>query len=260
MATLVSFHAHPDDETVLTGGTLAAAAAAGHRTVLVVATRGECGDVVPGTLTPGERLADRRAAELTDAAEILGLSRVEFLGYRDSGMSGEPTNSAPNAFCHAEIGEAAHRLAEILRQERADVLTTYDRHGGYGHPDHVAVHRVGAAAAGIAGTPQVYEATMDRDRVRRGARALRLLRLHPPGHLIDPGFGVPRNTITTVVDVSRQLDRKRAAMAAHRSQIGPDSPLLALPKPLFAIAFGREWFVRADRAVPARSERGLAGL
>ncbi|MGB0101194.1 MAG: PIG-L family deacetylase, partial [Nocardioides sp.] len=126
MATLVSFHAHPDDESIATGGTLAAAAAAGHRVVLVFGTRGEEGEPVPGVLAEGEQLWERRVVESHTSAEVLGVERVEFLGYTDSGMMGEPTNDNPACFWQADLDEAAERLATILRDEGADILTVYD--------------------------------------------------------------------------------------------------------------------------------------
>src|SRR5436190_20543643 len=111
MATLVCFHAHPDDECIATGGTMAKAAADGHRVVLVVATRGEHGEVADGFLDPGEELWQRRVAETLASAEILGVHRVEFLGYVDSGMVGTPENDLPGSFWTADIDEAADRLA-----------------------------------------------------------------------------------------------------------------------------------------------------
>jgi LmbE family N-acetylglucosaminyl deacetylase len=145
MGTIVSFHAHPDDESIGTAGTLARAADAGHRVVLVFATRGELGKPVPGSLADGEQLSLRRSAECYASAEILGASRVEFLGFTDSGMMGEPTNDAPYCFWRAPVEHAARRLSVILDEEEPDVLTVYDDEGGYGHPDHIQVHRVGCA-------------------------------------------------------------------------------------------------------------------
>ncbi len=188
--TLVCFHAHPDDEALLTAGVMAAAAADGHRVVLVVATRGEVGQVAGDFLGDGETLADRRWHELARSALELGVRRLEWLGYADSG-SGDPT-SEPDAdraggraepgdrtdpeesgpaqpFAHADVEAAAAQLAEILKEEHADVLTTYDPNGGYGHPDHVQVHRVGRRAGELAGTPIVLEATINRDLIRMGA-------------------------------------------------------------------------------------------
>src|SRR5438093_1371076 len=138
--TLVSFHAHPDDEAILVGGTLALAADAGHRVVLVFATRGDLGEVDDGVLQPDEALADRREAEARAAADVLGVARVEFLPYFDSGMAGEPTNDREGAFTGADVEAAAAELATILRDEDAEVVTVYDDHGGYGHPDHIQVH------------------------------------------------------------------------------------------------------------------------
>jgi LmbE family N-acetylglucosaminyl deacetylase len=244
MSTLVTFHAHPDDEAIATAGVMAKAAAEGHRVVLVTATKGEHGEVVEGVLRKGERLADRRAAELEQAAAVLGVARCEVLGYVDSGMMGTPENDRPGSFWRADLDEAAGRLAAILGEERADVLTVYDDHGTYGHPDHIQVHRVGVRAAEMAGVPKVYEATISRDHVRR------LGTLRPPDvaeeDMPDPdaiGLGVPEDEITAVVDVTAYLEKKREAMAVHASQIPASSFFLSLPADAFAAAFGREWFI-----------------
>src|SRR5438067_7700445 len=117
MATLVCFHAHPDDECIATGGMMEKAAKEGHRVALVVATRGEHGEVAEGFLETGEALWERRVKETHASAEILGASRVEFLGYVDSGMMGTPENDKPGSFWTADVDEAATRLAEILREE-----------------------------------------------------------------------------------------------------------------------------------------------
>src|SRR6267378_2617782 len=167
MATLVSFHAHPDDEAIPTGGALAKAADAGHRVVIVFATRGEHGEVAEGFLDEGEELWQRREQECRRSADVLGAARVEFLGFVDSGMMGTPENDAPSSFWQADVDEAAKRLATILEDEGADVLTVYDEHGVYGHPDHIQVHRVGVRAAEIAGTKNVFESTINRDHIRR---------------------------------------------------------------------------------------------
>jgi LmbE family N-acetylglucosaminyl deacetylase len=246
--TLVSFHAHPDDEAILVGGTLALAAEAGHRVVLVFATRGDLGEVADGVLAPDEQLGDRRAAEARAAAAILGVARVEFLPYGDSGMAGEPTNDRPGAFATADLEEAATRLAAVLHEEQAELLTIYDEHGGYGHPDHVQVHHVGRRAAALAGTPRVYAGTVSREHFL--ALQDRMQDAVPEGVATpDPeelDLGVPDAIITTRVDVTDVLDRKRAAMAAHTSQIPGESFFLALPPDAFALAFGLEWFIRLD--------------
>ncbi len=163
--TLVTFHAHPDDAELSCAGTMAQAKKNGHRVVLVIATRGELGETPPGSVAAGRTLADTRVEETTAGAAILGVDRVEFLGYLDSGMADEPTNTAPGSFAAADVEEAAERLARILDEEHADVLTVYDDHGQYGHPDHIQVHRVGVRAAEKAGTSRVYEATMNRDHI-----------------------------------------------------------------------------------------------
>jgi LmbE family N-acetylglucosaminyl deacetylase len=250
--TLVTFHAHPDDESIAAGGTMARYAAEGYRVVLVVATRGELGEVADGVLAPGEELWQRRVAETERAAEILGVQRVEFLGYHDSGMMDEPTNGAPGSFWSADLDEAAGRLAAILEEERADVLTVYDDHGGYGHPDHIQVHGVGVRAAELAGTPVVYEATMNRDHI---VRLLRERQSEIPDGVERPDpdefgeFGTPEALITTTVDVRDFVDKKRAAMAAHQSQIDENHFFLVMPPEAFAEAFGREWFMK--RGAPA---------
>jgi LmbE family N-acetylglucosaminyl deacetylase len=253
MATLVTFHAHPDDEAIACGGTMARAAAEGHRVVLVVATRGEQGEVAEGFLAPGETLAERRTAETLEAARILGVSRVEFLGYEDSGMMGTPANDSPACFWRADVEEAAARLAAILTEEEADVLTVYDDHGAYGHPDHIQVHRVGVRAAELAGTPRVYEATPDRDYF------VALLEASPDAAAetseLDPAtFGTPGHLITTRVDVSGYLDVKRKAMAAHASQIAETSFFLNMPPDAFALAWGQEHFVRRGAPEGARED------
>ena len=152
---VVFFHAHPDDEAIFTGGTIARLAAAGHRVVLIVATRGEQG-ARTSSAGADEDLARQREEETRRAADLLGLARVEFLDYHDSGMLGDPANSAPGAFWGADVHEAARSVADLLGGERARALITYDQVGIYGHPDHVQVHRVGHLAAQLAGADRVY--------------------------------------------------------------------------------------------------------
>jgi LmbE family N-acetylglucosaminyl deacetylase len=259
--TLVAFHAHPDDESIVTGGVLADAADAGHRVVLVVATRGELGTAGPSDLPAGPELGARRTTETERAAEILGVSRVEFLGYHDSGMAGTATNDAPGSFWSTDVDEAAGRLATILSDEDADVLTVYDERGIYDHPDHIQVHRVGIRAAELAGTPRVYETTID-------ASYLRDLMDHAPdlgpGGVLPADFpdapsldlGVDPARITTTVDVSAVVDRKRRALAAHASQVDEHSFFLAMPLEVFRTAFRYEWFIRRG-APPGTAETSL---
>ena len=182
MGTIVSFHAHPDDEAIASGGTLARAAAAGHRVVLVFATRGELGEPVPGVLEPGEQLAMRRSAECYTSAAALGAKRVEFLGFTDSGMMGEPSNDAPFCFWQADVEYAARTLAVLLDQEEPDVLTIYDDNGVYGHPDHIQVHRVGKRAGELSAVPVIAQGTVNRDWMQRGFRESGRGGRHPAEH------------------------------------------------------------------------------
>ena len=164
----VFFHAHPDDEALLTAGTMARLAADGHRVVLVVATAGERGLSSAAPATVGCGLGEVRKAELLASARALGCARVEFLGYGDSGLDGQAVPAdGPIPFRGVDVDEAAAVLADLLREEDAALLSTYDAAGGYGHPDHVQVHRVGARAAELAGTPLVLQATVDRDLLLR---------------------------------------------------------------------------------------------
>ena len=251
---VVSFHAHPDDEALYAGGTLAKAAAAGHRVVLVVATAGESG-LAATDLPGGVPLGERRTRELSASAEILGCDRVVVLGYGDSGFDGT-ANPGDNPFAHADVEEAAGRLAAILTEERADVLTTYDAAGGYGHADHVQVHRVGARAAEIAGTPVIVQATVDRDSLRWAMRVLRAAKRLLPGLFLPPleSSYTPRRAITHRIDISEQLGTKRRAIAAHVSQATAPSGvrtlslILRLPRPVFRRVFRHEWFVESGRA------------
>ena len=254
------FHAHPDDEAIATGGTMAAAAAAGHDVVLVVATRGEQGEPVAGVLGPDEPLWQRRVAETHRSAELLGVSRVAFLGYEDSGMMGEATNDNPACFWQADVSEASDRLAVLLDEVGADVLTVYDAHGGYGHPDHIQVHRVGYRAAAAVGVGGLYEATMNRTHIvqlmsqqaellasgnAEGAEGAEGAEATAADRIEDPDFGSDESVITHAVDVSGVLDLKRAALMAHASQIADDSFFLTMPPEAFALAFGTEWYISA---------------
>jgi LmbE family N-acetylglucosaminyl deacetylase len=225
---------------------MASLADQGHRVVLVTATGGELGEVPDGLLGPDESLAERRAVEVADAARILGAQRQVFLGYEDSGMEGEESASRPGCFATTDVDEAARRLAGLLAEEGSDVLVTYDEHGGYGHPDHVQVHRVGMAAADLAGTPVVYMATMDRD-FMIGLRAQATESGLLPAEEMEGAetMGEPGTRITTQVGVGPWVDTKRRAMRAHASQIPEDSFFLAMPDDVFATVWGQEWYVRA---------------
>ncbi len=249
---LVSFHAHPDDEALLTAGTLARAAAEGHRVVLVTATDGDAGLTSPD-LAAG--LGARRRAELDEAAAALGVHRVVHLGLPDSGF-GDSATGDPGAFSALPPQVAAAGLVEVLREEGAHVLTTYDPSGGYGHPDHRQVHTVGALAARLAGTPSVLEATVPRDLLHRGARLARAARLLDAATVDRLGAAYcGREETTHRVDVRAFTAAKRAALAAHASQAVADGGtrtlrlLLGLPRPVFDRVLRYEWYV--DRTAPA---------
>ncbi len=259
--TVVFFHAHPDDEALLTSGTMAKIAGLGHRVVLLVATAGESG-LAADRLRSGGRLGDTRTAELRASATALGVSRLELLGYADSGLAQAPTS--PPSLGHlprlvdADVPDAAGWVAEILAEEQASVLTTYDANGGYGHPDHVAVHRIGALAAELAGTPVVLEATVPRDRLLAAARAVN--RILPTSHRVDldpwaQSYSASAQ-VTHCIDVRRQARARRDSMRSHASQATADSGprtlgvFTRIPSPVFGWLFGREWYRQPD-APPA---------
>ncbi len=255
MSTLVCFHAHPDDEALSTGGLMAKASAAGHRVVLVMATKGEHGEPQPGVLQDGEELWERRMIEVAESCEILGAEPPRFLDYHDSGMMGEPSNDDPKCFWKADVEEAAHRLAAVLTDVGADVLTIYDDHGLYGHPDHIQVHRVGLRAAELAAVPRVYEATVNRD---RALASMAEMSAEMDAHGIEgpsvddfDEFGMAEADLAYSIDVTGQLEAKRAAMVVHRSQISEQSFFLYMPPERFATAFANEWF-----AEPGRTDTG----
>lgn len=256
--TLLAFHAHPDDEALLTSGTMARAAAEGHRVVVVVATDGELGLSARRFSSDGN-LRQRRMSELDQSARALGVAHVECLGYADSGLGPQVPPDPPGRvrFVRADLEEAAGQLAAILREERVDVLLTYDANGGYGHPDHVKVHHVGARAAEMAGTTRVLQATVPRDTLCRAIALARRLHRFPPE--FDPSAFERaysrRSDITHRISVRRYAAAKRASMRAHASQSSADgaadrtlAAFLRVPRPLFELVFGREWYIDPARA------------
>lgn len=240
------FHAHPDDEVFSTGGTIRLAADAGHRVVLVTATDGAVGEFPEGILEPGESLLSRRRRELEASAAALGVHRLVMLDYPDSGMAGTADNDNPAAFSKLPVDEPARRLADILVEESADVVTFYDSNGGYGHPDHIAVHHVGRAAAEMAGTPHRFESVANRDMMREMMKANPAWSDEAPPDLDIESFGVPASEITVEVDVTAAIDAKRAAMEAHATQVGDFGPFLQMPIDLLRMVFGVESFRHAD--------------
>jgi LmbE family N-acetylglucosaminyl deacetylase len=254
--TVVAFHAHPDDEALLDAGTLTRAAQAGHRVVLVFATRGGAGDVGDGVLARDEALAARRTLEAEASARAIGAARVVFLDYQDSGLAPDAAGRWPaNAFCAASVEDAADDLVAILSEEMAELLIADDRNGGYGHPDHVQVHRVAWAAAERTATPLLL-ATIDREFLSGGIELAKGMGFDVPEGFVPTDLSswyTSAADITHSVDVSSVLTARRASMAAHATQTtgAPDtvrtlSIFLGLPDEIFAIAFSLEWFVLAN--------------
>lgn len=261
--TVVSFHAHPDDEVLFTGGTLARLATEGHRVVLAVATNGAAGLAAPEHHQ--DTLARQRMRELEESAAILGCAAVVSFGFVDSGWRTEP---AVGSFSRLPVEQAAAPLIDLLRREDADALTIYDPAGGYGHPDHRQVHIAGTYAAAAARTPLVLEATIDRQVIRPLVRLVSAT----PGLLPEVKLAeydrayTARSDLTHRVDVRGYADQKRRAMQAHVSQTSSAEGtrtlalLLKLPPPLFRQALGREWFVEHGRTPGVPLDDVLASL
>jgi N-acetyl-1-D-myo-inositol-2-amino-2-deoxy-alpha-D-glucopyranoside deacetylase len=286
--TLMTIHAHPDDETVGTGGVMAKAARQGHRVVLVTCTGGELGEIiVPELNTPENqrRLGEMRSAELAAALRILGVREWEFLGYRDSGMMGTAGNDDPRSFWRANLDEAAGRLVWLVRQYRPDVITTYNNYGGYGHPDHIRAHDVAVRAFDRAGDPDWYPEQLEAGlepwspaklyeqaiptslREAMTARLEELGRRSPWTPPEDAGpeeqaafeahlarMMLPDDRVTTWVDVGDVLPQKWEAIRQHVSQISEDGPFLALGLEGWRQVWRREAYIlresRVKTAVP----------
>lgn len=269
MPGLMAFHAHPDDEVISTGGALARYSTLGEQVVVVTATDGAEGEIHnydnPNEIKP--RLAEVRAGEVRDALDVLGVPHHEFLGYRDSGMMGTEPNIHPDAFWQADLMEATARLIRLIRSYKPDVLTVYDPFGGYGHPDHINVHRVGVAAfAGASDlgrfpladdeepwTPsKLYWTTWPRSRVVLMSDArFAAGRITEEEHDRASVSGTPDEHIHTWLDVGDMVDLKLKALKAHRSQIPEDWFLLTVPDELKPQVIGREAYVRVFSRVPA---------
>jgi LmbE family N-acetylglucosaminyl deacetylase len=258
MATIVYCHAHPDDEASQTSGVMARAAAEGHRVVVVFATNGDHGEVAADAVE-GETVADHRRREAAASAAALGLARVAWLGYADSGMAGWDQNDHEDSLHRADLDEAASRLAAVVDEERADVLIGYDWHGGYGHPDHVKVHHVVRRAAELAAArPRLLESTMNRTEMVRFMEIGRAAGMDvgdfDPEQPMDDGnpFGSTEDEITWRVDVSAYLDHKRASLEAHRSQATDIESFLSMPPEVFAAFFGHEHLIEPGVDGPMR--------
>ena len=245
-STIVSLHAHPDDEALLVGGWLAQRAARGDRVILVFATDGDAGLADPSYT--GQSLGAVRRAEAAASARALGCCRVVWLGYADSGMANAPT-ARPARLVEAPVDDVAKIVAAILDEEDADIITGYDANGGYGHPDHIRVHAIARRAQQLAARrPQLLEATLDRTWL------VRLFKLSRPVAKFLTGITIPgdeiftsRAALSAMVDVSQQADAKLEALAAHKSQttggVRTIRLLLALPRPLARRLLRHEWFL-----------------
>jgi LmbE family N-acetylglucosaminyl deacetylase len=247
--TLMAVHAHPDDESTSTGGVLTHYARRGYRTVVVTCTNGELGDG-PGGLKPGEAghdiasVAAARRTELERACARLGVSDLQVLGYRDSGLAGGP---AREAFCAVPVDSVASRIAEMMDQYRPDVVVTYDPHTGYQHRDHVHTARATARATELTGVPKKlyfkahgtsYWAALHQALAEAG------IQRPEPGAALRREIAAVERRITTHVDVEHVADRKRAGLLAHESQLA-SSLAARLSAPQFARVFGTETFIRA---------------
>ncbi|HEV3212548.1 MAG TPA: PIG-L family deacetylase [Acidimicrobiales bacterium] len=249
--TLLCVHAHPDDESSSTGGVLRTYADQGVRTVLVTCTDGSLGDSPDGVPPDAEHhdpvgVAAHRAEELRAAAKILGVTRIEMLGFPDSGMEGWPQNDAPGSFWSTPVDVAAARLVPILLEERPQVVVTYDENGFYGHPDHIQANRVTRAALAASGlTASLLYTSIPKSAFARFRQLLDDAGIEGPGgDGEDPPFGTPDELIGIRVDVSGAADAKYDALSAHSSQTD-NSFFTKLGRDRFRQVFGTEWFVRA---------------
>lgn len=288
---LLLVHAHPDDEVLATGATMAKYAGEGALVTLVTCTLGEEGEIVVEDLAHlaadrDDGLGHHRIQELATACEALGVRDHRLLGgpgrWRDSGMMGTPSNERPECFWRADLDEAVRELVAIMREVRPQVVITYDENGGYGHPDHIQAHRVAVAAYDASGDParwpelgepwqpsKLYYTAIPKSVLAQGMELLKdsgLELFEGVDSVEDLPVGTPDELVTTEIDASDQLDAKVAAMRAHRSQISVDGPFFALADNVGQRAFGREHFVlvRGDRGPgegPQGWERDLfAGL
>jgi LmbE family N-acetylglucosaminyl deacetylase len=262
--TFLAVHAHPDDEASSTGGLYRLLANQGVRTVLVCCTNGECGDGPDGAKPDadhhdGDEVAATRAIELDNAVEVLGISRLVRLGYRDSGMKGWPQNSDPESFWATPVSVAAEKLAEVLREERPQVIMTYNEYGFYGHPDHIQAHRITLAAIKLLDyEPTLYfnaipdsvmvrfrERWEQEEREKIAADAAKGLVRAPEtsrdGEEIP--MGTPDADISAAIDISEVSDAKFDALAAHQSQIA-ESFWMKMGREQFKQVMGTEWFIR----------------
>jgi len=248
--TLLCVHAHPDDEALFTGGIEALYADRGVRQVLVTCTNGALGYDGEGRGSREEGFAadpvvENRSAELAASAAILGIDRVVMLGYADSGMAGWPENEHPDAFVNQPRDEVVARLVAIMEEEQPEVVVTYDAHGFYGHPDHIATHEVTVAAVEASGIPhKLYTVAIPESALAGFVELAQRGGMDLP-EWISEGLvvGTPDAEVQTVIDCSDVVERKHRALAAHATQVD-NADLVAMDDELFAAIFGTEMFVR----------------
>ncbi len=244
--SLLLVHAHPDDESIGTGATMAKYAAEGARVTLVTCTLGELGEIIPPALAhlKPDELGQHRVGELARACAALGVSDHRFLGgpgrWRDSGMMGLPDNDDPRCFWQADVDEAAAELAAIAAEVAADVIVSYDANGFYGHPDHIQAHRVAWRAHEMAGeTAKFYATAVPRSVLAETVRLPADSRFEPVTEMVA---GVPDDQVTTAIDATAYLGAKLAAMRAHETQIAVHGEFFALSNGLGLRADGTEYY------------------
>ncbi|MEX2225522.1 MAG: PIG-L family deacetylase [Dehalococcoidia bacterium] len=260
---ILAIFAHPDDETFGVGATVARYADRGVPVTMVSATRGEVGEISPGTGATPETLADYREQELRDAMTILGVSDVRFLGFRDSGMKGTAENEHPDALMNAAADDVVEAMVRLIRETRPRIVVTWDESGGYGHPDHIAVHfhakeafSAAADASRYAGAGAAWQANALYYTAIPMQEFGRLMQEMQESGIMEPNVAqeegiddLPRVEPNCVIDVRDQFERKERAMVAHRTQISDMNPFMKLPVASRLRFFGREWFHRAHPPV-----------
>ncbi len=266
---LLLVHAHPDDETINNGVTMAKYAALGAQVTLVTCTRGEEGEVLVNELAnlasdKDDKLGEHREIELKDAMDELGIKDFRFLGapskkWRDSGMMGTPANDRGDVFWQADLDEASNELVKIILEIKPQVLITYDEFGGYGHPDHIKAHRVAMRAAELASNQgwqvnKIYWNTMPRSVIQMGIEKMKEVGSDFFGaeSADDLPFAKPDELVSTVVNAPEYVPAKLAAMKAHATQISVDGPFFALSNNLGLSVWGDEYYtlVKGEKAAP----------
>lgn len=262
---LLAIFAHPDDETFGVGATMARYAARGVPVTMVCATRGEVGEIAPGTGANADNLMLYRAQELRDAMAILGVSDVRFMGFRDSGMQGTEENADPRAFMNAHADGVTHDLVRLIRELKPAVVVTWDKSGGYGHPDHIATYVHATAAYHAASDPTQYPTTgapwQPKALFYTSIPMEEFMKLIADLRKRGIDFGalggddagmmeLERVPANCVIDVTDLYDKKMEALLSHKTQIGDNDPIARAPDDIRRQFFAREYFHRASPPVP----------